>query len=345
MKTTLFAATLFAFGAAPLFAQQPPPVSPSTPPAVSPASPQSTQPPSTTPETPAQPSQAQPAQSSSAADTSSKAVAAAETQPVELRTVNGELRSKLDTKTAKTGDDVVIETSSAVKTADGIEIPKGSRLTGHVVAVKASANGATSQVALNIDHAEIKGGQSLPIHSEIQSIGSETDKSGSDAMPRSAQAATANATAPGSPNGAGMPSGAVAGASPSSSTNTPGYAPGYTPGATAASGGPAAGTIVAHNGRIAIRATSVPGVLLANNAPGEQDPRMAQASGILLGAKKDVVLDSGTRLCSEFLLLPLQRRRLVQQRRRARPQSKLKIRTDTKSRRQNAGPSQLPLTN
>lgn len=294
MKTTLFAATLFAFAAAPLFAQQPPPVNPSTPPAVSPAAPQRTQPPTTKPESPT--SQAQPAQSSSAADTSSEAVAAAETQPVELRTVSGELRSKLDTKTAKTGDDVVIETSSTVKTADGTEIPKGSRLTGHVVAVKASANGATSQVALNIDHAEIKGGQSLPIHSEIQSIGSETDKPGSGAMPRSAQAPAASVSAPTSASAAGMPSSAAANASPNASMNTPGYAPGYTPGTTAANGGPAAGTIVARNGRIAIRATSVPGVLLANNAPGEQDPRMAQASGILLGAKKDVVLNSGTKV-------------------------------------------------
>jgi hypothetical protein len=300
MKTTLLAATLFAFAAAPLFAQQPPPVNPSTPPAVSPASPQSTQPPATKPETPATPSQAQPAGSSSPSSASSTATAAAETQPVELRSVNGELRSKLDTKTAKTGDDVVIETSSTVKTADGTEIPKGSKLTGHVVAVKPSENGATSQVALNIDHAEIKGGQTMPIHSEIQSVGSEADKSSStasspEAMSRSAQAPAAGASAPSSGNAANMPSSSPA-ASPNSPANTPGYAPGYTPGTTAANSGPAAGSIVARNGHIAIRTTALPGVLLANNAPGEQDPRMTQASGILLGAKKDVVLDSGTKV-------------------------------------------------
>lgn len=62
----------------------------------------------------------------------------------------------------------------------------------------------------------------------------------------------------------------------------------------AGTGVPAAGTIVARNGNIAISTTSVPGVLLANNAPGQQDPRMAQASSILLGAKKDVQLDGGT---------------------------------------------------
>jgi hypothetical protein len=35
-------------------------------------------------------------------------------------------------------------------------------------------------------------------------------------------------------------------------------------------------------------------VLVANNEPGEQDPRMADASSILLGARKDIDLDGGT---------------------------------------------------
>lgn len=57
---------------------------------------------------------------------------------------------------------------------------------------------------------------------------------------------------------------------------------------------PAAGTVVARTGQIAIKTTSIPGVLLANNEPGQQDPRMAHASSILLGAKKDVTLKQGT---------------------------------------------------
>ena len=67
-------------------------------------------------------------------------------------------------------------------------------------------------------------------------------------------------------------------------------------GAAAASGSPVAGTVVAKTGQIAISTTSIPGVLLANNAPGQQDPRMARASSILLGAKQDIQLDSGTQM-------------------------------------------------
>ena len=67
-------------------------------------------------------------------------------------------------------------------------------------------------------------------------------------------------------------------------------------GAAAENTAPAAGTVVARSGNIAIATTSVPGVLLANNAPGQQDPRMAQASSILLGAKQDIELDGGTKM-------------------------------------------------
>src|ERR1700728_4027260 len=63
-----------------------------------------------------------------------------------------------------------------------------------------------------------------------------------------------------------------------------------------ASVAPAPGTVVARTGNIAIRTTSIPGVLLANNAPGLQDPRMAQASSILLGAKQDIQLSGGTQM-------------------------------------------------
>jgi hypothetical protein len=37
-------------------------------------------------------------------------------------------------------------------------------------------------------------------------------------------------------------------------------------------------------------------VLVANNEPGQRDPRMAQASSILLGAKQDVELEGGTEM-------------------------------------------------
>jgi hypothetical protein len=197
-----------------------------------------------------------------------------------MSSVNGELVSKLDSKTAKTGDSVVVQTKTSVKTADGTEIPKGSKLVGHVLAAKPSEAGDNSQVALQFDHIELKGGQSVPIHSQIQSItpaGGAASASASGAM-------------------SGPPAGSSSNPSTGSAAAGPPQSTGAGSGAAAENTAPAAGTVVARTGNIAIATTSVPGVLLANNAPGQQDPRMAAASSILLGAKQDIELDGGTQM-------------------------------------------------
>ena len=278
MKTgTTLATALFALASLPLLAQQPPPANQPNSPATQPSTP---------PATPQNPPSAQPAASSAASPETAAAPATAEMSPV-----NGELVSKLDSKTAKSGDNVVVKTETSIKTADGTEIPKGSKLIGHIIAVQPSGAGTNSQVALQFDHVELKGGQSVAVHSQIQSIsppGGAASPGGSAAMSGGAASAppasgssnrSMNGSAAGSTAGAPQPSNSDSAAAPA-----------------AGNAAPAAGTVVAKNGNIAISTTSIPGVLLANNAPGQQDPRMAQASSILLGAKKDIQLDGGTQM-------------------------------------------------
>lgn len=256
MKTgTLLATTLFAITSFSLLAQQSPPYS------------QPSQPDSPTQQTPSGTETSTPRSPSA-----TPAVSAAE-----MSAINVELVSKLDSKTAKTGDSVVVQTRSSAKTSDGTEIPKGSKLVGHVIGAQPGSASENSQVALLFDHIELKGGQSMPVHSQIQSIspaGGAASASGPAAM-----------SAP--------PAGSSANPSASGASGTPQSASG---GAPAQASGPAPGTVVAKTGQIAISTTSVPGVLLANNAPGQQDPRMTKASSILLGAKQDVQLDSGTQM-------------------------------------------------
>lgn len=283
---TAFLAMVFASATFPVLAQQPAsqPGTPAAPPASEPATQtESPQAPKPAAEQSAPQQQASPEQGSPAAS--------AEVPSAPLSPVNGELISKLDTKTAKTGDNVEVRTKSAVKTADGTEIPRGSKLMGRVVAVQASASGTNSQVALQFDHIELKGGQSLPVHSQIESIspagGSATasaaDAPGATSAPRAAGPGTMNGTSASS-RATGTSQATPSGSSDSAAAPAAGNGP------------PAAGTVVAKNGNIAIQTTSIPGVLLANNAPGQQDPRMAQASSILLGARKDVQLEGGTQL-------------------------------------------------
>jgi hypothetical protein len=262
MKTgTTLVTTLFALASYPLLAQQPPPASqPNTP---------------ATQQNPPAPESASP--NSPAASPAAPAV--------EMSPVNGELLSKLDSKTAKTGDSVVVQTKASVKTADGTEIPKGSKLVGHVLGAKPSGPGENSQVVLQFDHFELKGGQNLPVHSQIQSI-----------APAGGAPATSGSAAMSGPPAGGSSSPGTSGTNGSSMARSAPQGTGGDPGAAAGNAGPAAGTVVARTGNIAIATTSVPGVLLANNAPGQQDPRMAQASSILLGAKQDIQLDGGTQM-------------------------------------------------
>jgi hypothetical protein len=300
MKTgTALVATLFALTSLSLLGQQSPPDSQPSTPATQQNSPPGTQPeqpvPDNQPSTPAEKPNSSPTERPSPASPASSPETA--TAAVEMRPVHTQLVSKLDTQTAKTGDDVVVETKAAVKTADGTEIPKGSKLMGHVVAVQPSTGGTNSQVALQFDQAELKGGKNLPIHSEIQSIeppGGETaasQPSGMDrGVPSGPTAGMASATSP---------SGSASGSAPN--TGTPGAMP---EGSGMGNAAPAAGTVVGKTGNITIKTTSVPGVLLANNSSGQQDPRLAQASGILLGSKKDVKLEGGTEMTLAVATVP-----------------------------------------
>ena len=269
LAVTLFGA--MSLPTLPLLAQQPAPAA---------------QPPASTP------SPASSAPSNSAASSSAAAPAAANAPVADLRPVQVELVQKLDSKTAKNGDSVVAQTKSAIKTADGTEIPKGSKLVGHILAVQPSNSGQNSQVALKFDQVEIKGGQSMPVQSQIESItpagAEQTAAADPSAAPASApqSAGTAAPSTAGSASRSGGPAQSAASPTPSSSPSS----------AAAAAGPPAAGTVVAQNGGINITTTAVPGVLLANNAPGQQDPRMSRVSSILLGARRDIQLDTGTKM-------------------------------------------------
>ncbi len=263
MKTcTALVTSLFALASLPLWAQQSPPANQLN-----------------SPSTQQTPSSAEPAPANG-----SSVSPQASTQ---MSPVNGELENKLDSKTAKTGDSVVVKTKTPVKTPDGTEIPKGSKLVGHVIAVQPSEPGKNSQVALAFDRVELKGGKTMPIHSQIQSI-SPAAGAASSAGPSVQNGGATNGSQTGGSTNPGV-SGAPNGAS------SPAQAQGDSPGAASATNdGPEPGTVVAKTGQIAIRTTSIPGVLVANNEPGQQDPRMADASSILVGSSKDIDLDGGT---------------------------------------------------
>lgn len=89
----------------------------------------------------------------------------------EMSSVTGELQGKLDTESAKVGDRVTLKTFDKVQTPDGTVIPKGTRLLGRITEVQAHNNDrAVAQMGIVIDHAELKNGETLPIHTLIRGL-------------------------------------------------------------------------------------------------------------------------------------------------------------------------------
>lgn len=299
VKLLMAAAALAALSSLPLAAQQPGEPQPSQPAPNLP--PPSAQQDSGSPSQSAPPSrQTTPSQPGAAAAVPVPSTAnAPEVNNTDLRPVNGELVSKLDTKNAKNGDPVVIKTTEKATIGDGVVIPKGSKITGHITDVQAhDGSNPNSKVAIQFDQAELKGGQTMSIKSVLQSI---EPAAGSDAAQSSPFNTGSAPSAPATPGG-GAPSsagGATApGASPSGSSQAPlqsgsTAAPASPSSGAAPSGYPASGTVVAHQGNIEIKTTAIPGVLLASNASGQP---FANASGALLGARQNVHLDGGTKV-------------------------------------------------
>jgi hypothetical protein len=233
----------------------------------------------------------------------------------EMSTVTGELQGKLDSKTAKVGDRVVLKTTDKVQTSDGIVIPRGSRLVGHVTEVQAyDKEHGSAQMGIAFDRAELKSGQSLAIHTLIRAVnpsgtGANLIDSGdvigaalgggrmgggrSDGM-LSGGGGTANA-AGGPANGDGSQAGGIMARTANASGGL-GEQTGAMVNSNASDAVHAAGhgdwdsNIGAHAAaaaRAIPRPTGIPDVMLAGNST---------ASGLLLAFRKDIQFESGTEM-------------------------------------------------
>jgi len=239
------------------------------------------------------------------------AVTETASSPAEMSSVSGQLASKLDSKTAKAGDQVVLKTDRTVKTADGTVIPKGTRLIGHVTSVQAHRSGSPdSNLGIQFDRAQLKSGQSFPIHSEIRSIEppasaiSSASMESEDAFDGGMMGGGGRAT--GSTRMAGGGGGLLSGGSQSAlhhSTSAAGGIGSELGGTvneaargsdrmsgnavsglhgSASSGAGATSALTAHS-------TGLRGVMLSGDASG-------RAAGMLSASKQNIHLDSGTQM-------------------------------------------------
>lgn len=228
----------------------------------------------------------------------------------EMSSVTGELQGKLDARTAKVGDRVVLKTANKVQTADGTMIPRGTRLVGRITEVQVHdpAHGA-SQIGIAFDRAELKNGQSIAVHTLIQGVSPSPSTTalnpmnGDDSMGAVGGGApiggpeigSGNSGGRGGRSGGGVLDGAGGTLQRTSAATLPvGDRADANSQAAGAVQLPAEGDPLGHAGaheqaaaRAIPRPTAIPGLMLAGSS---------SASGVFLGPRKDVQLESGTQM-------------------------------------------------
>jgi hypothetical protein len=194
-------------------------------------------------------------------------------QPVTAAAVSAELTKRLDTKSAKQGDEVDARVTDAAKLPDGTELPRGTKLIGKVTDVKAkSKEDKSAHLAFNIDHAVLKDGKQVPVAVVMMSV-TGPSQGATDAMMPGAGA---------SPSSAGGSSG---------SSNSTGSSAPSTPSAPvmADSGQSSAGGVLkSTEDRVPVG--NMPGVMLTG--PGNT----AGSAGSLDASGDNISLGSGTKL-------------------------------------------------
>lgn len=211
-------------------------------------------------------------------------------------TLNAELSASVDSKKAKSGDKVTAQVTEAVK-ADGVTmIPKGAKLFGSVTEATARANGDPgSALGIHFEKVVLKNGQEMPVNVWIRALAAEPRNAYQPGPEQNTLAGTPGAGASpmgstrssmgGPPAGAGAPAVGVTNASADDGTNAGDKTPG------AAGGLNAAGQLSANSRGV----FGMDGVRLENDASNP-----AQGS-LITSSKKNVRLDSGTRLLLVFL--------------------------------------------
>jgi hypothetical protein len=90
-----------------------------------------------------------------------------------MTSIKAEVTTRLDTKSAAVGQALSLKTDAPATLADGTVIPEGTKLTGHVVGVRAKTDDTPggSMVVVIFDNAEMKGGKVVPVRVMLKTVG------------------------------------------------------------------------------------------------------------------------------------------------------------------------------
>src|SRR6185437_473179 len=99
------------------------------------------------------------------------------TQNLKLVSANARLTHDLNAKDAAQGQTVTAKLTSDVKAADGMNLEKGTMLTGKVEQVRKSSDNGPSQISVVFNEARLKDGKTVPVKATL--LGAYPPNSGS----------------------------------------------------------------------------------------------------------------------------------------------------------------------
>jgi hypothetical protein len=192
--------------------------------------------------------------------------------------INAELNATLDSKKTKTGDSVAAHITEPVRVDGKVEIPKGTKLVGHVTRATARSKGdSDSTLAIQFDKAVLKNGDAVSLSLWIRAMAAEPKEAyqpGPDMTPGRATGSTADSSSP------------MKAAHPPTNVDTT-SAGGAVPDPSPNSGSmDAAGQLTPHSRAV----IGLEGLTLAPEAPRDDQGSLITSSG------KNVRLEGGTRL-------------------------------------------------
>jgi hypothetical protein len=197
---------------------------------------------------------------------------------VQAASITAELTKRIDSKKARVGDEVNAKTTVEAKLPDGTDIPKGTKLVGNVVDVKAkSKEQKDSHLVLALNRAVLKDGHEMPIRSAVTS------------MTAPAMSASADMPAGGGSVGGAAPSGGSADAGGGSSGGPASSSSSSMPSSMSSSSAPqsAQGEMLkSAQDRVAVG--NKPKVMLSA-------PTTPESAGVLDAQGENISLDSGTK--------------------------------------------------
>jgi len=104
---------------------------------------------------------------------SGSAFAKAQSEKVQLVAGGAELSSRLDSESAKAGEMIMARLTQTIKTSNGMKLPDGTELLGHVDQAQALSGNRGAELALTFDKAKMKDGKLVPIKATLVEVAPE----------------------------------------------------------------------------------------------------------------------------------------------------------------------------